>query len=167
MIVPLVRKSVIAGILYKSRPERGIRSRRLFLCACGVRAFSIQRYQHLRAKSSIPYAHGDFHLETIFDREQNHYLLMFVGWEGIRRVHGCLVHVDIIDDKFWIQRDDTEHGIARELMEAGVSKDREVLRQAGEEDVVVLRDGHPVVLMTPFDDDDLTWLCARARPRVS
>lgn len=30
----------------------------------------------------------------------------------------------------------------------------EVLRQAGEEDVLVLRDGHPVVLMTPFDDDD-------------
>ncbi len=33
----------------------------------------------------------------------------------------------------------------------------EVLRQAGEEDVIVLRDGHPFVLMTPFDDDDLAW----------
>jgi len=32
-----------------------------------------------------------------------------------------------------------------------------VLRQAGPEDVLVLRDGHPVVLMTPFDDDDLAW----------
>lgn len=33
----------------------------------------------------------------------------------------------------------------------------EVLRQAGQEDVLVLRDGKPVVLMTPFDEDDLAW----------
>ena len=77
--------------------------------------------------AKVPHAYGDFHLQPIFDREQNHYLLMFVGWEGIRRVHGCLVHVDIIDDKFWIQRDGTESSITRELMEAGVSKDRIVL----------------------------------------
>ncbi len=40
----------------------------------------------------------------------------------------------------------------------------EVLRQAGEEDVVVLRDGHPVVLMTPFDDDDLAWYARERDP---
>jgi hypothetical protein len=33
----------------------------------------------------------------------------------------------------------------------------EILQQAGEEEVLVLRDGHPVVLMTPFDDEDLAW----------
>jgi len=42
----------------------------------------------------------------------------------------------------------------------------EVLLQPEEEDVIVLRDGHPFVLITPFDDDDLAWY-ARARPRVS
>jgi hypothetical protein len=31
----------------------------------------------------------------------------------------------------------------------------DVLWQASEEDVLILRDGHPVVLITPFDDDDL------------
>jgi hypothetical protein len=40
----------------------------------------------------------------------------------------------------------------------------DVLRQAGEEDVVVLRDGHPVVLMTPFDDDDLAWYAREHDP---
>ena len=40
----------------------------------------------------------------------------------------------------------------------------EVLRQAGEEDVLVLRDGHPIVLMTPFDDDDLTWYAREHDP---
>jgi len=40
----------------------------------------------------------------------------------------------------------------------------EVLRQAGQEDVLVLRDGHPVVLMTPFDDDDLAWYAREHDP---
>ena len=42
----------------------------------------------------------------------------------------------------------------------------DVLKQAGQEDVLVLRDGHPFILMTPFDDEDLAWY-ARERPRVS
>ncbi|WP_442867123.1 element excision factor XisI family protein [Aphanizomenon sp. CS-733/32] len=33
-------------------------------------------------------------------------------WENNQRVHGCLVHIDIINDKIWIQRDGTEYGIA-------------------------------------------------------
>jgi hypothetical protein len=40
----------------------------------------------------------------------------------------------------------------------------DVLRQAGEEDVIVLRDGHPVILMTPFDDDDFTWYARERDP---
>jgi hypothetical protein len=40
----------------------------------------------------------------------------------------------------------------------------EVLQQAGQEDVLVLRDGHPVVLMTPFDDDDLAWYTREHEP---
>ena len=75
----------------------------------------------------IPYAHGDIERQTVFDRRGDHYLLMLVGREGVRRVHGCLIHVDLLDGKFWIQRDGTEYGIARELLDAGVSKDRIVL----------------------------------------
>jgi hypothetical protein len=77
--------------------------------------------------AQIPYAHGDIQIQTIFDRESEHYVLMLVGWEGIRRVHGCLVHVDIINGKIWIQRDGTEYGMARELMEAGIPQDQIVL----------------------------------------
>jgi hypothetical protein len=75
----------------------------------------------------IPYSHGDFHTEAIFDRTRDRYALINVGWDGRERVHGCLVHVDIIDGKFWIQRDGLEHGIATELLEAGVPKDRIVI----------------------------------------
>jgi len=40
----------------------------------------------------------------------------------------------------------------------------EVLLQAGAEDVIVLRDGHPYVLMTPFDEDDLAWYARERDP---
>jgi hypothetical protein len=50
-----------------------------------------------------------------------------VGWEGSRRVHGALIHVDIVDGKIWIHRDGTEDGIAGELEEAGIPKSAIVL----------------------------------------
>jgi XisI protein len=81
----------------------------------------------IREYARIPYSYGDIEVQTVFDREQDHYLLMIVGWEGIRREHGCLVHVDLIDGKFWIQRDGTERGIAQELLDLGVPRDRIVL----------------------------------------
>lgn len=40
----------------------------------------------------------------------------------------------------------------------------EVLQQAGQEEVVVMRDGLPVVLMTPFDEDDLAWYVRERDP---
>jgi hypothetical protein len=81
----------------------------------------------IREYARIPYSNGEIQIQTVFDREQDHYLLMLVGWEGIRREHGCLVHVDLIDGKFWIQRDGTERGIAQELLDTGVPRDRIVL----------------------------------------
>ncbi len=77
--------------------------------------------------TKIPYAYGDFHSEAIFDRVRDRYVLMNVGWDNGRRVHGSLVHIDIIDGKLWIQRDGLEHGVASELIEAGVPKSRIVL----------------------------------------
>ena len=43
---------------------------------------------------------------------------MTVGVDQDNRVHGCLVHIEIIDGKLWIQRDGTEQGIATELAAA-------------------------------------------------
>jgi XisI protein len=77
--------------------------------------------------ASVPYAHGDIQTEPVFDRERNRYLLVNVGWHDDERVHGALVHVEIIGDKIWIQRDGTEHGIAKDLVAAGIPRDRIVL----------------------------------------
>ena len=75
----------------------------------------------------IPYAHGNFQTEAVFDRLNDRYLLVNVGWDDDQRVHGSLVHIDIINGKLWIQRDGTEHGIAKELVRAGIPKDHIVL----------------------------------------
>jgi hypothetical protein len=77
--------------------------------------------------AAVPYAHGDFKTEVVFDRVRDRYLLIDVGWDGKRRVHGCIVHIDIIDGKLWIQRDGTEQGIALDLEQAGIPKEHIVL----------------------------------------
>ena len=75
----------------------------------------------------IPYAYGDIRTEAVYDRSNDRYLLVNLGWDTGRRVHGSLVHIDIIDGKIWIQRDGTEEGIANELVSAGIPRDLIVL----------------------------------------
>ncbi|MBD2314155.1 XisI protein [Desertifilum sp. FACHB-1129] len=75
----------------------------------------------------IPYAYGDLKCKTVFDRESDSYLLVTLGWEGVKRVHGCLVHLDIINGKIWVQRDDTEDGVTGELLAMGIPKEHIVL----------------------------------------
>jgi XisI protein len=77
--------------------------------------------------ASIPYAHGDLQGQTVFDREHNRYLLMTVGWDGDKRVHSVVVDVELKDGKFWIHRDGLEEGIAADLEENGIPKERIVL----------------------------------------
>ncbi|NEP57080.1 MAG: XisI protein [Symploca sp. SIO2G7] len=69
----------------------------------------------------------DEEVQLILDREHNHYLLMFVGWQEQQREYGSLIHIDIKGDKIWIQSDGTEVGVANELVEAGVPKQDIVL----------------------------------------
>ncbi len=80
----------------------------------------------LKRYAEVRYAYGDIHNETVFDEENARYLVMSQGWDE-RRVHGCLIHVEIIEGKIWIQRDGTEDGIAEELVEAGIPRSRIVL----------------------------------------
>ncbi len=77
--------------------------------------------------AAVPYAHGQVKTETVFDRTSDHYLLVIVGQDGKRRVHGCLVHIDIEGDKVVIQRDGTEQGMAPDLARAGIAPERIVL----------------------------------------
>ena len=83
--------------------------------------------QVLRDYAAIPYSYSAVKKETVFDRTQDRYLILIVGWEGHRYEHGCTFHIDIIGDKVWIHRDGTEEGIALDLEHAGIPKEHIVL----------------------------------------
>ncbi len=75
----------------------------------------------------IPYAYGEIQSKVVFDRASDSYLLMTIGWNDDKRIHGCLIHIEIIDGKIWVQRDGTEYGVTRELEAAGIPKSDIVL----------------------------------------
>jgi len=81
----------------------------------------------LNEYTAIPYAHGDIECEAVFDRQRDRYMLVSIGWNGDRRVHYTLVHVELRGGRVWIQYDGTETGIAVELVSAGIAKDQIVL----------------------------------------
>ncbi|WP_414752684.1 element excision factor XisI family protein [Anabaena sp. CCY 9910] len=41
-----------------------------------------------------PY-HGSIEVETIFDKERDHYQIVNVGWECQNWVNSCIIHIDI------------------------------------------------------------------------
>lgn len=58
--------------------------------------------------------------QVLFDDERGQYLIIDWGWQGDRYLHATPIHISLSDGKIWIQYDDTEEGIATELMAAGV-----------------------------------------------
>ncbi len=58
--------------------------------------------------------------QLIFDNENDHYQLAYVGWQGEKRVFGPVMHFDIVNGKIWIQYNGTEELVADRLVELGV-----------------------------------------------
>ncbi|MEH2148552.1 element excision factor XisI family protein [Nostoc sp.] len=56
-----------------------------------------------------------------------HQYLDAFALDGVRRVHGSVVHIDIINDKVWIQYDGTSQPVAEALLEAGILREDIVL----------------------------------------
>jgi len=65
--------------------------------------------------------------ELVTDTLNDHYQLVVVGWNDQTRIYGCIIHIDIKDEKIWIQHDGTEGGIANELVALGIPKEDIVL----------------------------------------
>jgi hypothetical protein len=81
----------------------------------------IQRYAQFHP------ARGDVQIETVLDEANDHYELVYAGWNGPYRIHGSVLHIDIRNGKVWIQHDGTEDGVAEEFVEAGIPRERIVL----------------------------------------
>lgn len=59
-------------------------------------------------------------VDLIFDDERMHYMAVRVGWANRKRLHLCLVHIDICDEMLIIQCNNTEDSIASELEAMGI-----------------------------------------------
>lgn len=65
--------------------------------------------------------------QVIMDEMRDHYQLVHIGWDDAHRIYGCLIHIDIKDEKIWIQHNSTELDVDDDLIEQGVAKEDIVL----------------------------------------
>jgi ABC-type lipoprotein release transport system permease subunit len=86
-----------------------------------------QIIEEVLKKHSVNHYQNQTEIQLIFDTQNNHYQVLNIGWKEEKRVYGVIIHVDLKDEKIWIQRDGTEIGIANELLAAGVPKQDIVL----------------------------------------
>ncbi len=68
------------------------------------------------------YSNGNIDIETIYDLERDHYQIISIGWNQQTRVYNPIMHLDIKNEKIWIQENITEVDIATELIDMGVPK---------------------------------------------
>ena len=85
----------------------------------------IQNY--LSHFASIPNLESGVQDRALFDEQHDSYALIAEGWDGEERIHFIIAHLEIINGKIWIQADNTDVAIARELESAGVPKSDIVL----------------------------------------
>ncbi len=76
----------------------------------------LSQYRALRTECS--------EVELLFDDAHKHYMAYRVGWNKHRRIHFCLVHIDICDDLVIIQANNTEDMIDEELVRRGIPQER-------------------------------------------
>ncbi|MDY7021972.1 MAG: XisI protein [Cyanobacteriota bacterium] len=72
-------------------------------------------------------AYGEIEVETIFDTVRDHYQIVYIGWKQQQWIHSCVIHIDIKNEKVWLQWNGTEVDMAAELVAAGVAKEDIVL----------------------------------------
>ncbi len=82
---------------------------------------------YLTRFAAIPNLESNVRDRVLFDPQHDTYALIAEGWDGEDRVHFIIAHLEIINDKIWIQADNTDVAIARELEAAGVPKSDIVL----------------------------------------
>ena len=73
-------------------------------------------------------SHGEIEPVAVCDEAHDRYLLLDIGWDGPRRVHGVILHLALIDGKIWVEHDGTPPpGAGVALIEAGVPREDIVL----------------------------------------
>jgi hypothetical protein len=87
----------------------------------------IKKYQKailsiLEDYAKIHYENVDGENQLIADKENHRYQVVTIGWQGTKFIHDCPIHMDIINGKIWVQRNNTEIDLGVILKEQGVPK---------------------------------------------
>ena len=86
----------------------------------------IKKYQDiiisfLEEYAKIPYANSpNVEKQVIADVKRNHFQLVRIGWESKTFKHETVFHIDIKNDKVWIQQNWTDIEIADEFLASGI-----------------------------------------------
>lgn len=92
----------------------------------------VKKYQKIilgimEAYAKVRYSNLDAENKLIADKENHRYQVVTIGWDGRKFVHDCPLHIDIINDKIWVQRNMTDIDLATIFAENGVPKSDIVL----------------------------------------
>jgi hypothetical protein len=60
--------------------------------------------------------------QLIFDRDRDHYLWLYLGWNGYQRIYFTIIHFDIKNGKVWLQHNATDLDPAAALVKMGVER---------------------------------------------
>ncbi len=72
-------------------------------------------------------SNSEIECQLIIDKEHDHYQILDIAWDGLKRVYNCFIHLDIKNEKVWIQRNMTERDIAKDLAAMGIPKEDIIL----------------------------------------
>ena len=72
----------------------------------------IEKYRkHIRKllteQAKLEKSNSELECQIIFDTEHDHYQLLDIGWQEMKRIYNCFIHLDIKDGKIWIQANTT------------------------------------------------------------
>lgn len=77
--------------------------------------------------AAVPHIEDGITDRILFDEANDSYAIISEGWSDEERIHHIVIHLEIINDKIWIQADNTDVVIARELESHGIPKSDIVL----------------------------------------
>jgi hypothetical protein len=78
-------------------------------------------------KSQFRLSSYDLQPHILADEQQHHYQFLWMGWKGERQIFNVSIHIELRDGKIWIQKDNTETGIANLLVGKDIAKSDIVL----------------------------------------
>jgi hypothetical protein len=61
-------------------------------------------------------------VQVITDTAHDHYLVLHLGWNDLKRVYYPILHLDIKEGKVWVQVNNTDSDIGEVLVEMGVER---------------------------------------------